>query len=402
MRIAVGAWVLGALVLIQPAPAQNLKTDTKQKSPGESSINTPSSVGGKRLDEWKKELASDDASRRATAILAVLEFGDDAASCVPLILQRLNDTDVSPRARALLALRTMSIDEKDVPAIVRGIATRLVPPTETQAIIRYEAALSLYRYIADGSPAIPSLIQATMDRSSWEIRHHAVALLWRIGVATNKDNTPDARITEALLAALRFEKTNKVKLEIIQGLGMMGRPSSGMLLSKVVSELSLCATHRNRPLAIWAYAGLVSMQDGQAADQALNTIAKFLKNEDLDTRIQAAAALGALQDKAKKKVPALLEMLSDKEPFAVQAAASALGGINDQSDSVISALIQLTDNKDSSVAGGGVIGLVRLKQNNARVLAVLDKMLEKKDLDRRLRFLVEDGIKELKKPTPKK
>lgn len=367
-----------------------------------SNKDTPSSVGGKRLEEWKQELANEDASKRAQAILAIMQFGDEAASCVPALIERLQDRDVSPRARALLALRTIAIQEKDVDAIVKAIGQRLLPQQETQAVIRYEATISLRRYIDDGQPAIPSLITATMDKSSWEIRNNAVSLLWRIGIAMGKEGSPpDARIVEALLAALRFEKTYQVKLEIIQGIGALGRPTNPALLSKVISELTLCAGHKNRPLAIWAYAGLVALQDATAGEQSLNTLSKFLRNENLETRIQATLAIGTLGEKAKKKLPNILAMLKDKEPYAVKAAAAALGSIGDKSPDTISALVELLDEKDPDVAGAAVASLVNLKQNNSTVLTAFDRLLGKKDLDLRLRSMIQEGTKELKKPAKK-
>lgn len=386
MRVITGALLL-SLFLIEATLAQSQK------------MAAPSKISGKSLDEWKKDLSSEDASRRAQAIVAIVEFREAASSCVPAILERLTDRDVSPRARALGALRMMSIEEKDIDRVVKAVAGRLVPAQESQAIVRYEATITLNRFVTDGQPAVTNLITATMDKSSWEIRHHAVSLLWRIGQAMGKeDSPPDQRIVEALLFSLRADRTYQVRLETIQGLGALGRPANPSLLAKVVSELNLCAVHPNKPLAIWAYCGLVAMQEGKPAEQSLNLLAKFVKSQDPETRIQAAAALGALRDKAKKKVPLLLEMLKDKEPYAVQAAASALGALGDSSDPVITALLDIVDDKDPGNAVSGVTALVNLKQNNTRVVGVLDKRRENKDLDRRLRYTIEEGLKELRNP----
>jgi HEAT repeat protein len=273
---------------------------------------------------------------------------------------------------------------------------------ETQAVIRYEATITLARFVTDGGPAVNNLITATMDKASWEIRHNAVSLLWRIGVNLGKeDSPPDARIVDALLASLRADRTYQVRLETIQGLGALGRPGSPGQLAKVVSELTLCAGHSNKPLAIWAYCGLVAMQDGKPAEQSLNTLAKFVRSQDLETRIQAVAALSALRDKAKSKVPLILEMLKDSEPYAVQAAATALGELGDSREPVVAALLDVLKDKEPATAISGVQALVALKQNNARVTGALDKMREKKDLDLRLRYTIEEGLKELRSPKKK-
>src|SRR3954447_26013794 len=102
MRVVTGAVLLGLLVAVvasaQPPRGTN---DPKQA--------TPSKIAGKSLDEWKKELTIEDASRRAQAIVAIAQFGEAASSCVPAIVDRLTDKDVSPRARALGALRVIPV-----------------------------------------------------------------------------------------------------------------------------------------------------------------------------------------------------------------------------------------------------------------------------------------------------
>ncbi len=402
MRVACGALLLSLMLLAQAGLAQ---------PPADKDLNPPkdpTSVGGKSLKEWRDELTSKDAGRRAVAILAIPQFGDSAARCVPDIIARLEDGDVSPRAKALVALRTMAVEEKAVPDVVRAVSKRLSPSFESQAVIRLEATSTLARFIPDCGPVVPAIIAGTMDRSSWEIRHNCIALLWRTGVETAaKDGASthsDGRITEALLTCLRNAKTYQEKLETIQGLGAMGRPSSPGLLSRVVSELTMCTNTRskeNRPLTIWAFAGLVAMEDGDASAGALNKLAHFLKSPDLETRVQAATALGALKGKAKKHTRDLLAMLSDKEPAAIGAACNALGMIGDTSDTVVDPLIEMLAHKDPAHAATAVTTLVALKQNTTRVLTALEKMRENKDLDLRLRALVEEAIKELKKPVKK-
>ena len=407
MSAATRALLLG-LILIPAGLAQPPANKDKDKDnippPAD-----PSSIGGKTLKEWREELTSKDASRRAVAIVAIMQFGDSASRCVPDLLLRLEDPDVSPRTKALVALRAIPVEEKSIPDIVRAVSKRLNPTWEKQAVVRLEATSTLGRFIAECGPAIPTIIQATMDTASWEIRHNSIALLWRTGVETTKDSpggdrVSDNRITEALLTCLRTAKTYQEKLETIQGLGAMGRPWDTATRSKVISELSLCTNTTNkahRPLTIWAFAGLVAMEDGQAAEASLNNLAKFLKSPELEVRVQAATALGALKAKAKKRVPALLAMLKDKEPAAIGAACNALAMIGDTSDAVVDPLMELLANKEPGHAAIAVTALVQLKQNTTRVLTAFDKLRDNKDLDLRLRALIEEATRELKKPVKK-
>lgn len=199
-----------------------------------------------------------------------------------------------------------------------------------------------------------------------------------------------------------MDRTFQVRLETLQGLGAMGRPDDPGLLARVVSELDLCSKHSNRPLAIWAYAGLVAMQDGAAAESSLRAISKFLKSEDIDTRVQAISALGALGKQAKSRVPTLVAMLDDKDAVAVQAACSALGNIGEKDERVVTPLLSLLQHKDPIRAAGAVNALVTLKAKTTPVTSAMDKMLEKKDLDIRLRAMIQFGLKELQKTDKKK
>ena len=99
MRVACGALLLG-LMLLAPTARSQPPNGKHKDNPDD-----PSSVGGKTLKEWRDELTSKDASRRAIAIMAIAQFGNSAARAVPDLIARLEDSDVSPRTKAMVALR---------------------------------------------------------------------------------------------------------------------------------------------------------------------------------------------------------------------------------------------------------------------------------------------------------
>jgi HEAT repeat protein len=353
-----------------------------------------STYGGKTISQWKLDLKHQDASRRSMAILAIMNF-PDSAKAVRMLLDRLHDTDVSPRVKALLALRNVGVDAEDIPAVVSGVSARLLHSNESQAIVRYEAAVTLRRFLPWAGPAVPSLIRGTLDRSSWEIRFICVQLLARIAADQKKDADP--RAITGLLDALRYETTYQVRLEILQGLGTLGRPNNPQLLARLVGDLGQYARSTNKGLAIWAYAALVSMSDEATAAKSLSAISKLLKSEDLETRTQAAEALGALGSRAKSKVPALVGMLKDRDLVAVHRACIALGRMGDTSEPVVDGLLEILAHKDPKRAMFAVKAIVDLKLKSSRVLTTLDKMLENKNLDLNLRSWIEAGLKELNK-----
>src|SRR5262245_30312231 len=135
MRVATGALLLGLTLFVQSGLAHRAGDKDLPED--------PSTVGGKTLKEWRDELTSKDASRRAVALMAIGQFANGAARFVPDVLARLDDTDVSPRAKALVVLRYITIDKKAVPDVVRAVSKRLLPSFESQAVIRMEATATL-------------------------------------------------------------------------------------------------------------------------------------------------------------------------------------------------------------------------------------------------------------------
>jgi HEAT repeat protein len=450
MRIALIAATIGLLVGLglNHVTAQPARRPDQKQTRGDSSLSTnpsststgPKTHGGKTLEQWKKELTHADASRRALAIIAIVTFGDEAKSAVPMLIDRIKDPDLSPRGKAILALRMITIDDRDVPRVVDALAGRLWKRNEDQAIIRYEAAVSLRRFANDAAPAIPALINGTLDRSCWEIRHMCASTLWRAALGTGKLNkspepvkpptkpvkpvrpvkpvkpvkplTPapaDSRglAIKALMDILRNPKeTYQTRLEAVHGLGALGKPADSALLQAEIELLSTCTTTRsteNKPLAIWAYASLVVLGNNTVGDDALSAIARHLKPEySLEIRSQAAQALGALGDRAKSRIGALIAMLNDKEAVAVSGACTALAQIGDKSDKVIDGLLQVAQHKDPYRAAPAIIALVNMKATNTRVLEGLEKVRANKDTHEDLLKLTKHAIDELKKPPVKK
>jgi len=408
MRVAFGTILLGAILsgasaLAQPPAGKS----TKDPAPPEKVV-WPKVVNGKTLPLWQEALATSiDPSMRSRAIMAIVQFGEPAAQTVPLILRRLDDKDVSPRAKALTALGMMSVNDEDIRKVVEAVSARLDPKREHQAVIRIEAVRTLARFHKDLSPAIPGLVLAAKDPDSWEIRHLAIALLWRYAAETKAEDT---RITEALLlplgdtrpgSARAQDSANAVRLEAVMGLAALGLPSNPSLQQRVFTALDSAARSRNKPIAIWGNVGLVSLhkENTESSNQALGSLGRLLnKDNPLETRVQAASALGALGNKAKSRLPLLRAMLKDKEPSAVHAACTSIRQIGDKSTNTLNALIELANHKDPVRAAAGVIALVQMWPKEPRVTDTFNKMLDKKDIDNNLRGLVLAGLKELKKP----
>jgi len=379
----------------------------------------PDTVGGKTLKEWVNDLSSGDPSRRAIALLAIPNFGEDASKTVKYVLDRLHDADVSPRANACIALRVLAVDPDDVKAVVKELGKAL--RRDTQAIVRYEAAITLRRFSEDAAEVIPDLIARFTDGDSWEIRHACIAVMSRAAVDTK--NGPDKRVVLAFsdrLRAERFPPTYQEKLEMIIGLGSMGRPKEPEVLSKAIGALAFYANAQgvnvNRSLKLWAFAGLVALvEDSKQVESHLGNIAKFMSDKNkTELRVQAMGALSAFGTRSKKYVPDLIKLLADPEPTIVQAAASALTSIADKSekDEIVTAFLELLKYngvtnkdapalekfKDTSKAATAVIALVNLKANLKDVHDTMDRVRKNDDVDPALRRLIDQAQKQLKNP----
>ena len=424
MRIA---FVVGVAVLLvvaaegtaqtgRPVKNEPVKGTTKPPPSTTTSPSTPLPKGPKRLasktlSEWIHDLYHGDASYRSVAILAIMQpvFLEEAHRAVPDIVKLLSDSDASPRAKACLALRTITVNKEDVPRVVRALANRLWFKNEKEVVVRYEAAMTLRRFAPDAAEAIPALINSTLDRVSWETRHICAATLWRAALATKEGTDP--RAVQALLDMLHPNRASRTtyqeRLEAIIGLGSLKKSKNPYLQDAVVKELYKASTTRlesNKPLAIWAYAGLVA-QNPDSAEKYLSAMAKYLTpDRKLETRVQAVQAIAALGKKAKSRLPTILAMLKDKEAVAVDGACLALVRMGDTSDKVIDALIDVTRHTDANRVGSAIVALVNLKVNTPEVTAALEKVIkteqakEAKEVRTGLIKLAQQALTELKKP----
>jgi HEAT repeat protein len=365
---------------------------------------SPKEVGGKSLSEWEKELIHSDPSRRSAALVAIPRFGEASAHAVPAVLKRCNDADASPRVKAVIALRYMQVNPADVPEVIKALTKRVHPYYESQTVVKYEAVVTLLRFARDAQYAISSLRSAAVDKSSWEIRQGALAVMWRAALAMKPG--PDkakqlAYVYSSLIGGVR-DPAQQVRLEAIQGLGGLGRPGDAAQAKQVINALNAVLDGKNYVLAIWAYAGLVNMYgdaNTKEGDQQIKFIAKFLdkKKHKIDTRVHAAMALGALGARSKVVQADLLALLKDDTPVMIHAACGTLVSMGKPDAKVINGFLGLLSHKDPNVVYSGCLALVMVKANQKAVLAALDKHMGRKGIDPNLKQLYKDTIDELKK-----
>ncbi len=228
--------------------AHENKNDSKSSSRNDSQSTSsddvtrpriPTEIGGKTYAQWKADLIHPDPSVRANAISVIPGFREDAMDAIPLIVDRTRDKDASPRVKAVLAIKIMGIRDTDIIRVVKALGERI--SSDTQAIVRYEAAQALTRFGPDTREVVADLVRGVGDTSTWELRHACIVALIVAGVDPKKG--PDERVTDALLLRTQtfYEPTVQVRLESIMA---RAAPWAGLRTRKSSSRCSRPSSRR--------------------------------------------------------------------------------------------------------------------------------------------------------------
>src|SRR5262249_41183089 len=145
----------------------------------------------------------------------ILLFGPDAAqAALPHLLailrkhSRTSPVDISVRVNSVIAVGVIIGSSKEPPAEgqcteAATLLTRLL--RDDERIVRYRAAEALAQIGPAAKSAIPELILASRDPTTFETRQAAVFALG--SVAADKKNGPPLKVLEALYHALRDNAT---------------------------------------------------------------------------------------------------------------------------------------------------------------------------------------------------
>jgi hypothetical protein len=419
MRSIVMAAALALLGCVPGLQAQTGGSPEKTPDKSPTTPKTPFEVNGKSLAQWREMLKSTDPSRRSLAIMSIMQFGEDSALAVGDMIQIMDkDPDVSPRVKAVNALRYMDVRSEDVERVVRALTRRINRGEggESQAIVRLEALITLRRFTPDAGFAILTLKKACFDPFSWEIRHQAVTNLWRIaGEQGIKGDGADPGVVATLLDVVKAKNSAfDVKVEALTGLTFLGKPIDPAIQARLVTELDAIARGPSvgresvpaKILQLWALAALSNMGENAAGmvSSPQTKLASFLRSKELELKQQAAVALGTLGKRATKQIPALVAMLDDPEPRAVAAACQAILTIGEKNDQVVDKLVSMLESKRQENVIAAAQTLVAMRERSKKVMDALDKQIERKDRDIKedLQLFLKAARRELEKPDPKK
>lgn len=361
----------------------------------------PREIGGRTYDQWAKDLKHPDPSVRARAISVIPGFREKAMDLVPLLIERTRDKDASPRVKAVLAFKFMGVHAVHIPDVVKALGERI--GSDSQAIVRYEAAQALTRFGPDARAAVVELVKGVGDGSTWELRSACIHVLILAGVDPKAG--PDLRVTDSLLLRANsfYEPTRQVRLEAIIALGAMGRPQDPKKYAQVVAALKSQQNFNSadKVIRIWSHVSLMALDD-KVNDKYLDTIVKYLKDPERDIREQAVMALGALQERSHDYIPNLCQLLkTEKESPVILAICRSLGRMGDKGDRVLQALIRVTrkdDAESTSAVLAACAALANIGVANAEVMEALNKVLDHKSLDARAKEEVRKDMVDVRKP----
>jgi HEAT repeat protein len=321
---------------------------------------------GKTLFEWSNDLKEKDVGVQEQAIAAMKYYGRAARREMPILLKAMAHHDVSLRVNAIITVGFIGFNPDQIDQGVDALRRCL---SDSQGIVRFQAARTLDRIGQDARAATPALIALTRDSASWEIRQAACAALGNVGWEPPEKPGFNRPAWIALIRALN-DSCSEVRLAAVLSLILYGRPTSPADIKGEEQALQFLTSEKHprtnekqsKKVIIWAHVGL--MRITEVSDHHLSGITKYCKNADMTARVHAIRAMAVIGPSAKAKVPDLIECLSDKEAQVLYWACVALGNMGDAAKQAMPELEKLKQHQDPMVADAAVqaIDKVSLKR----------------------------------------
>lgn len=374
-----------ALAPAQEKTAPTPEPEQKKAPPMRAPLGTLDEVEGKNLIQWETDLSALDPSVREKAITIIPVYGESAARIIPVMIKRLDDEDLGPRVKAIMALGVMEIPDSERTHVVLALANRL--ETDPQHAAKLAAALSLTRFGEEARPALNALIMGINDKGSWQIRKASIIALRRIG--SDKKTGPNDRATRSLLFVALHDPAFEVRVEAIQALGYMDQPRDSILRERVHASLKgLTNVNENsrandKILAMWAHVSMMALD--KVTEEQIKHITVNLHSTELEVKGQAVLCVGTLGFRAKSCIPDMIRMLHDKDRGIAILSCWALVAIGEKDPKVFAAMTELADSKDTE------------ERARAQIRLAIEVLKNSKKAE----MTVKDGAKPGDRPQPK-
>jgi HEAT repeat protein len=251
--------------------------------------------------EFARSLARDlsdpeHSGRQHAAVNALQRLGRKAKAAVPLLRERLKDKGPLTRLAVVNALQALGPDA----AAALGEALK-----DDNQMVREAAARALWQLAPDVRGALPALQGAIKGQDQF-LRHYAIITLGKMG----PENLP------TLLPLLK-DSNPAVRYSVTEALGHMG-PGAKETIPHLIDALRYSKAHESN-----AEARRDDAEVRRAASLALRGIGlpavpalvELLKDKNRDDRIAAMDILANLGPQAKEVIPSLIVALNTNDPF---------------------------------------------------------------------------------------
>ena len=257
---------------------------------------------------------------RDSAIFIFHQMGPPAAGAVPVLNERLLDTDEPLRchiAGALGQIRALT----SVPVLIQVL-------DDIDPIIRDCAAGTLGHIGEPASAAVPALTAALNDPDK-DVRRSAANALGKMG--------PAAAVASPALVQTLGDSNSLTAIAAMITLMTIGPPAKAALLEGIADN----------PDNISFFSLAIQALGHTGSDpQTVEVLLKALDHAEPRGRISAARALGVIKTPADVIVPALVAKLTDESRGVRAVSVNSLGKIGPPAKDAVPALIKILENSD--------------------------------------------------------
>ena len=325
----------------------------------------PTSLYGRAMSEWMKEINDNDPAIRETALRTIPNFGPPArkagTKAVLFRMNGVNETDPGVRAAAFEAIGAFAQFSADGGLDSEAETTEairiLLLSLQAGGATRLHAVNTLASFSSRAAGAIPTLIGLDMTRQerAYETRRAVASTLGSI--AFIKDSGPSARALHSLSDVLVHDPSAAVRLAAYQSIVALGPPQlppvagqpklpmmvdvkavDGYVKSIKTRLLPYKAEpgtkeresptglmERDRQVEIFARLALMRLDVKEINDDNLTGIARYIATPgDSGPKLQALSALSLLGELSSRKINDVLRALDDEDPQVATSAVSTL------------------------------------------------------------------------------
>lgn len=328
-----------------PLPAQ----PGMPAAPAASMPQFPSTIGGRSLADWLKELTSNnpDAAVREMAVKLLPQFGPAAREPALKVLLKLTREDPDPgvRVNAILTLGMIGANTKEEAKLIIDALKMAINNSSIGGVIRLHAtrAIASYgNYPEQANDTITTLVGIAKD-PSWETRKSVAYALGQIGGPTRQKTEskapmgqrppdvdpktgPNQAALKGLLGMLN-DNSATVRLQVVESMTLLGPPAvnpeqySTVVTPYMNAIAERTKSEKDKSILIWLQMLSMRLDGNQFNDTTIAKIVDYGKGPEIEAQIQAFSALSILGEKSMPVgLPFAQQMLKNPEPTVSVAA----------------------------------------------------------------------------------